>query len=101
MTSQTPLTSPATIDPDRVYTRAPGVMATPLNGDVVLMNPETGDVLGLNRSAAAVWDGLETPKSGRDLAARLRARFAVDEATSLAAVEKVLGDLVAAGLVVT
>ena len=95
------MTRPATIDSDCVYTRAPGVIATPLNGDLVLMNPETGDILGLNRSAAAVWDGLETPMSGRDLAARLRARFAVDEATSLAAVDKVLGDLVTAGLVVT
>ncbi len=88
------------IDLDLTYVQAPDAMATEIDGDAVVMNPGSGAILGLNRTASAVWQGFGNPASGREVAGRLLRRFATDEQTCQAAVRAVVGDLLRAGLLV-
>lgn len=90
----------AGIDLDLPYAQAPDALVTEIDGDAVLMNPASGAILGLNRTATAVWQGFDRPASGREVAGALLRRFATDEATCRAAVQAVVGDLVRAGLIV-
>ena len=57
------------------YARASNVEAAPMQGETILFNAQTNTFCVLNASAAAVWNGLETPQASDALAARICETF--------------------------
>jgi len=76
----------------------PGVVATDLETEVVLLDPETREMFSLNATGRVVWRAL--PGRVADLAAEVTRIFEVDGGRALEDVRGILGDLLAAGLVV-
>lgn len=58
-------------------TRAEGLLATELDGEVVLMNIDRGNYYGLETTARRIWELLEEPKPVAALCAQLQAEFDV------------------------
>ena len=59
----------------------------------VMVHIESGRYVALNRTAAAIWTALETPRAVPEIAAALRESFDVDEAECHAAVERTLEEM--------
>jgi hypothetical protein len=57
-------------------TRSPELLATDLDGEVVLMSIERGNYYGLERSARRIWELLDTPKTLVELCASLGKEYA-------------------------
>jgi hypothetical protein len=78
--------------------RAPDVITTDFDDDVVLLDPRTGKMFALNETGRRVWLGL--PAAVTQLADSLCARFAVDPHRATADVTSLLIALSDAGLIV-
>lgn len=63
----------ATVSPD------PGVRSVTTDDGAVLLDLKTGKFFGLNPTAAAVWDGLNTGKDLPTLVVELAPRFGVSK----------------------
>lgn len=57
------------------YTRAAGVDIAPMKEQMVLFNPQSNQFCVLNKTAAVVWEMLETPQSLEQLVTALIDRF--------------------------
>jgi hypothetical protein len=77
---------------DTLLVRRARTVETEADGELIALDVETAVCYGLNPVAARVWRLLAEPVSVRDLRARLRAEFDVDEATC----ERELADLLQA-----
>jgi hypothetical protein len=79
------------IDPDRCYRRPPGVLNAEVEGEEVLLNPETGMYHLVNRTGRALIIGMETGATLEQAVDRLAAETGTDrprvEADALAFVE--------------
>jgi hypothetical protein len=84
-----------------VFTQNPRIEEAPLQGELMLFDPDSARFYVLNRTMAFVWrrcDGSHTPEAMLD---GLRQEFAdVDAAAAEADLRAALGELVSLGLVV-
>lgn len=78
---------------------SPGVLAATIGDELVLYDPDRGRAHRLNRSAAAVWEGLQAGLAGDDLVAVLAEAFAVEPAAVATDVATMLDVLAGEGLV--
>lgn len=69
------------VDPTAFIARAPDVSGVEIDGEVVLMNFQTGKYLGLDGVASEVWRRLAAPVRVDALCAGLCAHFEGDPAT--------------------
>ena len=58
-------------------------LANPVGGEMIILNMETGDYLGLNTVGSFIWEQLATPIVLREMIERLHAAYEVDESTCL------------------
>ena len=77
----------------------PGVVETDLEAEVVLLDPETREMFSLNATGRVVWRALPG-RTVADLAAEVTRIFDVEYDRALEDVRGVLGDLLAAGVIV-
>ena len=68
---------PDSIDTARLA-RADGLVASDVNGDVVILSIDSGHFFHLNATGSRLWDLLDTPMTVTELCERARERFAVD-----------------------
>lgn len=69
------------------------------DGEGVLLDVESGTVLGLNSTAARIWELLENAITQEQLAMRLSDEFSVREEDARADVEEFLSALQSKGLI--
>lgn len=55
--------------------RGPGVEMAPMKDETVLFNPGNNKFCVLNRTAALIWEWLESPRSEEDIVTALCDRF--------------------------
>lgn len=56
------------VNPATRISRAPGIIAEVLDGDLVMLDPERDSYLRLNRAGKLLWDALEAPQTVASLA---------------------------------
>lgn len=66
------------IDLDTVVGRSDRVVHSEVDGDVMMMNAETGTYYSLTAVGARVWALLENPMSGSQICDRLMTEYRVD-----------------------
>lgn len=69
------------IDPAARLVRTPNVIATEVDGELVLMSIEEGRYFGLDAVGSEIWRRLEVPKTIDSLTDELKAHFEGDAAT--------------------
>jgi len=79
---------------------ANGVLASPVANEAVLLSIETGHYFGLNEVGARVWALLAQGLDLEAVAARLLEEYDVAETVVRSDLERLVDDLVRAGLVV-
>jgi hypothetical protein len=79
--------------------RAPGLIATDMDGETVMMDMETGAYFGLSGVGGRVWDLLAEPHSPSELAEVLVSEFDVDPETCRADLQQFLESLIENDLV--
>ena len=75
MTDHSAPAAPA--DTDRIA-RAEGLVASEVNGDIVILSIDSGHFFHLNATGSRLWDLLESPMTVAELCVKARERFAVD-----------------------
>jgi hypothetical protein len=76
------------------YTRANGVDIAPMKDQMVLFNPHSNQFCVLNRTAAIVWELLETPRSIDEISIKLVENFSnAPSQTVVGDVRAMLADL--------
>ncbi|HEX7051156.1 MAG TPA: PqqD family protein [Longimicrobiales bacterium] len=80
------------------YARAPGVIETDLEHELVLLDPETQEMFSLNATGRCVWRAL--PAEGEaPLVAAVVAAYDVSPEAAEADVRRLLAELLEAGLI--
>jgi hypothetical protein len=82
-----------------LISRDPSVLATPVDGGLMLMHVGSSRFFSGDEIAADVWHELETPCAVADVVVRLCARYHADPAVISADVRTLLDKLEACGLV--
>jgi len=81
---------------DSVLSQPAEQLATEVDGEVLMMNIESGNYFGLNEVASFIWRQLETPMSARALCAAIAGEFDVPseqcEADTLAFLDGMVKD---------
>ncbi len=72
------MSSDTVIGMDTVFKQSPGLMASELDGDTVLMSVDSGAYYGLEATGQAIWTHLAQPVKVADLVDRLLERYNVD-----------------------
>ncbi len=85
------------LSPDTVIIRKPAY-ASRVQDDLVLFDEESGKYFASSSVGADIWDLIETPRSVREISARLLESYDVAEDTCLAEVTRFASKLVDAGL---
>lgn len=67
-----------TIDPAALISRPPGVVASEIDGEVVVLDVSTGRFFQLNAIGSRIWATLKTPASLTTLIDAMQAEFDVD-----------------------
>lgn len=87
-----------TPDPGRAYAPAPGIVATDLGDELILLDPARGEMFSLNATGRCIWGALG---GGLDAAVRaLVDAFDITAEQAAADARALVEDLVAAGLLV-
>lgn len=68
---------PATTDATRLA-RADGLVASEVDGDIVILSIDSGHFFHLNATGSRLWDLLDAPLTVAELCEKARERFAVD-----------------------
>lgn len=87
------------IDDTIRFQQVANAVSTDLGEDTAVLNMQNGAYLGLNVTASFVWRELEKASTTAQLSRRLATVFAVEEDVCAAAVERLLKQLVDAGVV--
>jgi ferritin len=58
-------------------------LANPVGDEIIILNMETGDYLGLNAVGSFIWEQMSEPVRVRQILDKLQAAYTVDEATCL------------------
>ena len=77
-----PDTAPITLQ--TVLVASPDLMASEVDGELVMMHVEKGSYYGLDPVAARIWESLKEPKSVDEVCTLMMQRYDVDEATCVA-----------------
>jgi hypothetical protein len=67
------------IDSKVLICRNDNSLASKLDGEVIMLDPDKGTYYNLNRVGSFIWDFLEKPASLDDICRKVRARFEVSE----------------------
>lgn len=89
----------ATLSVTDIVRRAPFVIETELDGEIILLHPETGECYALNAIATRIWTALAEPGSVRSICSALIERYDVDRATCEAQVLALLEQLRGEGVI--
>jgi len=81
--------------------KEPAVASETIEGEVVVINLETGNYFSLRKEAAEVWEMMENGWSAEAVAAALQRRYSTAEAEIDAAIQTFFETLVEEGLVVS
>lgn len=81
------------------YIRKAGVVATSMDGEIVMMDIDQGKYFGIAGVGQVVWNMLSEPCDVDALAVQICAEYDVDAATARSDVEKFLAQLTARQLV--
>ncbi|HWK90119.1 MAG TPA: HPr-rel-A system PqqD family peptide chaperone [Longimicrobium sp.] len=81
-----------------MYRRKAQVIETELGGELILLDPATGEMFSLNPTARHVWAALPAA-SADELARQVAEAFEVDAAEAQADVAALLEELAGAGLI--
>jgi hypothetical protein len=84
---------------DSIVVRTGGLMSTPLDRDVVILNPARDNYVGLDEVGRRVWELIEGPKEVRDLCRQVTGEFHGDPEQIAAEVLDFLNELAAEGLI--
>lgn len=84
---------------DTTIAAAPRVVGTELDGEFVMLDPESGVYYGLNEVGCEVWKQLATPRRLAEVVAHVCATFEVTPEGCRADIERLVGDLAARRLV--
>lgn len=76
-----------------------GVLAYPLDDDLVLCDEQSGEVFTLNPTAARIWTLCDGVKTIQVVARAIAEEFAIDDERACADVETLVADLLGADLV--
>lgn len=68
----------ATLTLDSVLSQHPDQVATEVDGEVLMMNVDSGNYYGLNEVASFVWNTLAEPTTVRDLCTAIYSEFDVE-----------------------
>lgn len=68
----------STLELDDCIIRNPDLVATEMDGDLVMMSIERGEYYGLNAVASRIWELLEAPMRVKELCNQLTREFEVD-----------------------
>lgn len=82
------------------YSQNPKVLCQVLDGETVLLNLESERYFGLDRVGTRLWELLLETDSVETAVQRMLGEFDVAEAVLRSDVERLLGELVAAGLLI-
>ena len=82
-----------------LYRQNPDMVATAMDGDVVMMNIGTGEYFSIRGSGARIWELARSPISELDLVKAICDEFNVEEAVCKTDVRKFLTELLDAGLI--
>ena len=75
------------------FQRNPDLVATEMDGDIVMMSIERGEYYGIDGVGPRVWELLESPVTTADIVKTVCEEFEVDETTCRADMERFLGEL--------
>lgn len=70
--------------------RSKHVIWNVVDGEAVLLDTQTGVYYGMNRTASAIWELLETPKTVQEIVLEMMTRYSVDQAVLAGDVEDVV-----------
>jgi len=85
---------------ERTWSRVPDLASTEMDGEIILMNPETGKYYTLAGPARTIWLALGEPVRGDTLCRELMRRYEVDEVACRHDVARFLTGLLTERLVV-
>ena len=89
---------PSDLDSVRVRP-ADGVFVREVDGELVLLNPDSGRYYGLDRVGLAMWEELSSGEPAATAHTRLLTRFDVEPDRLAGDLERLIGELEAEGLV--
>lgn len=90
-----------TVTLDTRVVASSGQVSTLLGNETVILGGTQGKYFGLNAVGTRVWELLEKPTDVRSIVAVIVEEYEVPEAAAASDVLKLIGDLLANGLVVT
>ena len=82
-----------------IVEKRPGLIATDMDGEKVMLNIETGKYFGLDAVGSSIWELLENRRSLREIVEQLQQEYEVDEQTCLNDVASFLDTLHSRGLI--
>ena len=82
-----------------LYRQNPDMVATEMDGDVVMMNIGTGEYYSIRGSGARMWELASTPIAEVELVKTICDEYDVDEAACKTDVRRFLAELLEAGLI--
>jgi len=83
---------------DSVIARSVSLVSSQVDGQVVIMNIDSGHFFQLNHTASRIWDLLETPQDLATIGRQLSDRFDVDQASCRADLAEFVGAMQQKGL---
>jgi hypothetical protein len=89
---------PPSLGEQAVVSASDAVLASPLGGEVVLLEPEAGTYYSLNEVGARIWEMIRDPVSVESIARRIVEEYDVDPAQCREDVVRLLSELVEHGL---
>lgn len=88
----------STLEPSTLVMRDPDIIATDMDGEMVMMSIEQGHYYGLGGIGPFLWEQVVTPTSIKQLCQRVLQEYEVDEATCRADVSAFVNDLLGKGV---
>ncbi len=85
----------------RVHPNTGDVAAKVIDGEAIIMNLANGLYYSMDEVGSAIWEMVEQSRSVAEMAGTLEARYDVERATVEADVQRLVGELLDEGLVVT
>jgi hypothetical protein len=76
------------------YVRVKKVLFSKVGPEVLALNVDRGQCYGLNDTASAIWEMLDTPQSVPAICAAIEASYEVDPDECRIEVERLLGEMV-------
>ena len=87
------MTTRVTDEANFVIRRRASLLEADVSGELVALNVDSGTCYGFNRTATRIWELIQDPISIGDLCDRLTAEFAIDRATCVREVTKLVSEL--------